>query len=78
MGDRLEKENIADKTDYAALYKTKRPTKVIKKDGSREICWEAIVIIQVNLCFIQGNTCGRGEVSFRFWIQFGDRAGRIC
>ena len=37
MGDRLEKENIADKTDYAALYKTKRPTKVIKKDGSREI-----------------------------------------
>ena len=33
------------------------------KDGSREICWEAIVIIQVNLCFIQGNTCGRGEVS---------------
>ena len=37
MGEKLEKGNVAEEVDYAALYKTKRPIKVIKKDGSREI-----------------------------------------
>ena len=34
MGEKLEQGNAAEEIDYAAIYKTKRPTKVIKKDGS--------------------------------------------
>ena len=37
MGEKTEQGNIAEEIDYAAIYRTKRPTKVIKKDGSKEI-----------------------------------------
>lgn len=28
-----------------------------------EICWEAIVVIQVSLCLDQGHSCGNDEAS---------------